>query len=209
MNLFRKIILRFDRSFLRLRTWIWRRKAAWQAWVNGGNASLIKCSVEAPLRINGRGTVILDDTTIGYRLGPRVGNGESVLQARREKSLIKIGKNTNINNNLTIICNEKVEIGCDCLIGEEVKIYDSDFHGIHPENRRGNKGKIASVTIGNNVWIGSRAIILKGVQIGTGSIIGAASVVTSDVPENVIFAGSPARLVQHLVSNDPSKGSIE
>ena len=131
-------------------------------------------------------------------------------KARREKSLIKIGKNTNINNNLTIICNEKVEIGCDCLIGEEVKIYDSDFHGIHPENRRGNKGKIASVTIGNNVWIGSRAIILKGVQIGKRARLSEpASVVTSDVPENVIFAGSPARLVQHLVSNDPSKGSIE
>ncbi|WP_417748812.1 acyltransferase [Rosistilla oblonga] len=117
-----------------------------------------------------------------------------LLQPRTQDSSITIGDRVAFSNNVSVIANQSVSIGDDCLIGDLVTIFDSDFHEIHPQNRRAN-GKHSPVRIGNNVWIGSRSMVLKGVSIGDNSIIGAMSLVTKDIPANVIAGGSPARVI--------------
>jgi acetyltransferase-like isoleucine patch superfamily enzyme len=90
-------------------------------------------------------------------------------------------------------------IGDRCLIGDSVIIYDSDFHNLQPEIRRDARTSCAPVTIGDNVWIGSRAMILKGVTIGDDSVIGAMSLVNSSIPARCVAAGNPARVIRELV----------
>jgi acetyltransferase-like isoleucine patch superfamily enzyme len=87
------------------------------------------------------------------------------------------------------------------MVAPNVIIVDSDFHAIWPpQNRLSNAGleNDESVYIDKNVWIGMNTIILKGVNIGKNSIIGAGSVVTSDIPADCIAAGNPARIIKHL-----------
>jgi len=77
-------------------------------------------------------------------------------------------------------------------IGPYVTIADSDFHDLH---QRGVRPPSAAVTIGDHVWIGGKASILKGVTIGRGAVVGIGSVVTRDVPPFAIVAGVPARVI--------------
>lgn len=101
-----------------------------------------------------------------------------------------------INSNSQIVCSEKIEIGNNVAIADGVIIRDSDDHNIEIEGYE----KTKPVKIGNNVWIGQRATILKGVTIGDGSIIAAGSVVTKDIPKNCIAAGVPAKIIRTDVS---------
>jgi acetyltransferase-like isoleucine patch superfamily enzyme len=95
-----------------------------------------------------------------------------------------------------------VQIGCHCLIAGGVRISDFDGHSIDAgERRNGLPAPIESVkqvTVGNDVWIGHGAIILKGVTIGDRAIIGARAVVTKDVQADTVVAGNPARVVKSL-----------
>jgi acetyltransferase-like isoleucine patch superfamily enzyme len=79
-----------------------------------------------------------------------------------------------------------------------VYIYDSDSHELDPRRRRGGTPAKAQVTLGENVFVGDRSLILKGVEIGAHSVIGAGSVVVSSIPEGVIAAGNPARVIREL-----------
>ena len=88
-----------------------------------------------------------------------------------------------------------VEIGDNCMLAESSLITDADWHDIY---HRILPGKREPVRIGNNVWVGDRVTICKGVTIGDNSVIGAASVVTKDVPPNTIAAGNPARPVGEI-----------
>lgn len=103
-----------------------------------------------------------------------------------------------VNCNTVICALKRIEIGNDCLVGDAVAIFDSDFHELNPSRRRLGSGPVMPVVIGNNVWIGSRSIILKGVSLGDNSVIGAMSVVTKPVPPNTLVAGNPARVVRSL-----------
>lgn len=95
-----------------------------------------------------------------------------------------------------MIANRRVEIGQDCLISPFCYIIDSD-HGFQKGLPiRSQKYTINPVVIGDDVWIGVGSAVLKGVSIGAGSVIGARSVVTKDIPESVIAVGSPARVVK-------------
>ncbi len=94
-----------------------------------------------------------------------------------------------------IRCMEKIEIGNGCAIGRNVLIMDFDAHEITYSDGRKNR-ITAPVIIGDHVWIGAGATILKGVTIGDGAIIGAGSVVTKDVAANTIVAGNPARVIR-------------
>ncbi|HET8939518.1 MAG TPA: acyltransferase [Polyangiales bacterium] len=88
-----------------------------------------------------------------------------------------------------------VDIGDSCMLAESVYITDADWHDHY---HRIYPGKRAAVTLHANVWVGDRVSICKGVSIGENSIIGAASVVTKDVPANSIAAGNPARVISEL-----------
>jgi len=92
---------------------------------------------------------------------------------------------------------ESIILGDRVVCGANVTITDTDWHGTRPEERR-DGAKSAPVEIGNDVWIGLNALVLKGVRIGRGSVIAAGSVVTRDVPEGVIAAGNPAVVVREL-----------
>lgn len=108
---------------------------------------------------------------------------------------ISIGDYCVISPGLRIRSAVGVEIGNNCMFAEGIYITDADWHDAY---HRIFPGKRDPVRIGNNVWVGDRATICKGVTIGDNSIIGACSVVTKDVPPNTIAAGNPARQVGEL-----------
>jgi acetyltransferase-like isoleucine patch superfamily enzyme len=104
---------------------------------------------------------------------------------------IRIGNGVLIGDSVFIGAHEKVTIGDNNIIASEVLIIDTDRHGID-----GQPAKEQPVIIGNNVWIGLRAMILEGVTIGDNSIVGAGSVVAKSVAPNSIVAGNPARFIR-------------
>jgi acetyltransferase-like isoleucine patch superfamily enzyme len=126
-------------------------------------------------------------------------NHPIMLRTLRPGATIAIGKNVGMSGG-AICAAVRVEIGNDCLIGANVVISDTDFHPLSPVGRRYNmnQNEIAAspVIIEDNVFIGTGAIILKGVRVGKNSVIGAGAVVTKDIPANSIAAGNPARLIK-------------
>ena len=154
---------------------------------------------QVPLRSEGEGTLrIGQNNSFGYRLTTMLGSGEILLQARDANAVIEIGDENTFNNNISIIANERIVIGSGCQIGDLVAIYDCDFHEINPATRNRSHGPTKPVHIGNNVWLGSRVIVLKGVVIGDNSVIAAASVVTKSIPANCIAAGCPVDIIRSI-----------
>ena len=104
------------------------------------------------------------------------------------------------NFNLTILDSGKVIIGDNVLIGPNVSIYSVTHPFDYIERRKGYiQGK--QITIGNDVWIGGNVVILPGVSIGDNTIIGAGSVVTKDIPSNVIAVGNPCKIIKKNTSH--------
>jgi acetyltransferase-like isoleucine patch superfamily enzyme len=99
-----------------------------------------------------------------------------------------------INNNLNLSCFQSIQIGDGVAISENVCIRDSDNHAI------GRKPHAAAIKIGNRVWIGMNATVLKGVTIGDGAVIAAGSVVIEDVPPRTLVAGVPAKVKKQDVN---------
>lgn len=106
-----------------------------------------------------------------------------------EGGKLVIGKGTYLNRNVQIVVRDSVSIGRQVKIGWDVVIMDTDLHG-----HSGQPAKTRPVVIGDDVWIGCRALILKGVRIGEGAIIAAGAIVTKDVPPLAVVA-SPAASV--------------
>lgn len=119
-----------------------------------------------------------------------------VFSTRSPQATIKLGDHCGLTG-VVIVAEREVLIGDHVLIGANTVITDTDFHPLSPESRRSNinAGESAPIHIENDVFIGTQAIILKGVTIGTGAVIGARSVVTKDVAPRSIVAGNPAREV--------------
>jgi len=121
----------------------------------------------------------------------KVNLGTGVTISLEQNTVLEIGNGTFINPNSEIYVRDKISIGSNCAISWNVTILDSDSHAVIDENGV-EKNRNSPVSIGNNVWIGTGATILKGVSIGDGAIIAAKSVVTKDVPSNTVVAGNPA-----------------
>lgn len=144
------------------------------------------------------------------------------LVCERKEALICIGADSFIAGDAVISARNSIQIGCHCLIAAGVVIQDHNSHSLSAAERRKDieyaRARIlgqpredkdfsatieSPVVIGDDAWIGLRAIILKGVAIGARSIIGAGSVVTSDIPADCIAAGNPARVVKDNSSTFP------
>jgi maltose O-acetyltransferase len=152
-----------------------------------------------PVRSGGQGTLRVGDQTIfGFPLSFRLGNGEIMLQPRTVDAEILIGQDTIFNNNTAVCAVKSIRVGNNCRIGDCVSIMDADFHEINPATRDSSAGVVKPVNIGDNVWIGSRVMILKGASIGDNSVIAAMSVVTSAIPANCVAAGIPARVIRQI-----------
>jgi acetyltransferase-like isoleucine patch superfamily enzyme len=103
---------------------------------------------------------------------------------------LSIGKGTYLNRNVHIVVNESVRIGRGVKIGWDVVIMDTDLHG-----HSGEPARTKPVVIEDDVWIGCRALILKGVHIGAGAIIAAGAIVTKDVPPLAVVASPSATVL--------------
>ena len=114
---------------------------------------------------------------------------------------IEIGENFYSNYNLIILDCAKVLIGDNIMIGPNVSIYTAG-HPVHYEIRNQGYEYTVPVSIGNNVWIGGNAVINPGVSIGDNSVIGSGSVVTKDIPGNVIAAGNPCKVLRGINEED-------
>jgi len=161
-----------------------------------------------PALLLGSGSISFgEDVELGWPSSKSFHTGYCHLEATTAGSRIEIGDGVQINNDAFIKSEGPgITIGRGALIGSEVTVYDSDFHDLRPGRHRGGEPRMAAVEIGEDVFIGDRVVILKGVRIGRHSVIGAGSVVTRSVPDLVIAAGNPARVVRSLSpASDPGE----
>ncbi len=114
---------------------------------------------------------------------------------------IEIGENFYSNHNLIILDCAKVTIGDNVLIGPNVGIYTVG-HLLHYELRTQEYEYAFPITIGDNVWIGGNVVMNPGVSIGENTVIGSGSVVTKDIPSNVIAVGNPCKVLRELTNDD-------
>ena len=114
---------------------------------------------------------------------------------------ITVGKRFYANSYCTIIDVAPVTIGDNVLLGPNVQIITAG-HPIHPDSRNSKYEYGIPITIGDNVWIGAGAIILPGVNIGSNTVIGAGAVVTKDIPDGVVAAGNPCRIIKEITEED-------
>ena len=111
---------------------------------------------------------------------------------------IILGEHVGLNGT-TIVSRKKISIGDNTMIAPNTIIADHDGHVAWPPSERLTKsGAEAEIVIEHDVWIGMNCIILKGVRIGSGSIIAAGSIVIEDVDPNSLYAGNPAKKVKQL-----------
>ncbi|WP_293895304.1 acyltransferase, partial [Flavobacterium sp.] len=120
------------------------------------------------------------------------------LEARNSESEINIGDNVSINNGFSAVAFSKITIQSTVLIGVNCSIIDNDGHNLEIDKRNDDEPKHEPVFIAENVFLGDDVTILKGVTIGKNSVIGNGSIVTKSIPENVVAAGNPARVIRNL-----------
>lgn len=116
-------------------------------------------------------------------------------------SNIRIGARSFVNFGLVALDVASITIGDDVQIGTNVQLL-TPTHPIDPAQRRAKWESAAPITIGDNVWLGSGAIILAGVTIGENTVVGAGSVVTADLAPNVVAVGNPARVIRTITVAD-------
>ena len=194
---FRKIF----RTIVHLVDWIRTRIVLY------GNAVLF-----SSIRSNGFPYVIVANGAKGMRIGKNfaMNNGikgnpigcyeRCTFFVDRDSEII-IGDNVGISQS-ALISYCSIHIGNNVKIGGGSVVYTSDFHSLNPETRASSEDlanrKVGCVIIEDNVFIGAKSIILKGVTIGSNSIVGAGSVVTKSIPPNQIWAGNPAKFIRNI-----------
>lgn len=151
--------------------------------------------VRRPAHIRVMGEVVLGS---GFMASPGL-----IMDVLAKDAVLRIGKNVKLNQRVHLAVMEKVEIGDDCLLGSNILITDHS-HGHYsgegqsspftPPNER--PLDISPVVIGDRVWIGDNVVVLHGSSVGSGTIVGANSIVKGALPDNVIAAGAPARPIK-------------
>lgn len=119
-------------------------------------------------------------------------NHKCIISTLNSDALILIGSNCGFSGT-TIGCAKEIVMGNKVRCGANTLITDTDWHGDDPR-----AGEPQAVKIEDNVWLGYGAIVLKGVTIGENSVIGAGSVVTKNIPANVVAAGNPCKVIKKL-----------
>jgi acetyltransferase-like isoleucine patch superfamily enzyme len=153
--------------------------------------------------VEGRGRILLgDDVTLDGKL--------SISFASRfsDSPTLEVGDRSLLSHDCTLTIADRVTIGRDCLIAGGVMILDSSGHPLNPDRRRAklppDPHQVRPVTIGDNVWIGSRAIILPGTTIGDDCVVAAGSVLRGSIPDGSLVGGNPAQVVRNLRGDNPS-----
>jgi acetyltransferase-like isoleucine patch superfamily enzyme len=179
----RMLTPRYGRLFWR---YLWRRclTSAGRRWISDGPFFLGR---GLELKIEPRGQV---------RFGRFVWIGDGT-KIRCHEGAVEVGEKTVMGQECTISAYQRVRIGEQCVIADRAMFIDFD-HGIVEVERPIRLQGIykRDVEVGNNVWIGYGACILRGVSVGDNSVIGTNSVVTKDVPANAIVGGVPARIIR-------------
>jgi acetyltransferase-like isoleucine patch superfamily enzyme len=124
----------------------------------------------------------------------------TTLQMGEYEGSISVGNNVLLMNGIRISSASSIEIGDDCMLANYCYLTDADWHDVHV--RIMPVGKTAPIVLEKGVWVGDSAIICKGVRIGENSVIAAGSVVSRNVPPNVVVAGNPAKIIKKI---DPKK----
>ena len=123
----------------------------------------------------------------------------AVARLRCERgATLEIGDSVYLNSGTCIFASRRITIGSHTRVGEGAYIADTDFHELAP----GTPPAAAPITIGRNVWIGRNAVIRPGVTLGDHAVVGAAAVVTADVPARTVVAGVPARALRTIECPD-------
>lgn len=141
-------------------------------------------------QVLGSPTVTATDLEIGDDFKVWSGHRQTLISGRGQ---LRIGDRVFVNCGTVILAVASIVIGDDVALGNEVYLMDSNSHGIE-----GAAHVEAPVQIGDGSWLGARAMVLPGVTIGRRVLVAAGSVVTRDVPDDVLVAGNPARVVRAL-----------
>ena len=138
----------------------------------------------------------LRSSVVSNPLGP---NHPVILCTWKPGSALQVGENFAMTGG-SICAAERITIGNNVTVGANCTIVDTDFHPLSPELRRQRpqESVTAPIVIEDEAFIGMNCLILKGVTIGHGSVIGAGSVVTKDIPPGVIVGGNPACIIREI-----------
>lgn len=171
--------------------------------------------------VTGPHTLIIEgeDNTVRIGAGTRLGLN---LTVRGQRNRVEIGEACHLHGFVNVLCSDarlaigarttmvqgsiqlhepgEIVFGEDCMISSQVYVSLSDIHPIFDLSTGQRINPAGSINVGDHVWAGLRCMILKGAQIGGGSIIAAGSIVSGQTPENVVVAGAPARLLRENVA---------
>jgi acetyltransferase-like isoleucine patch superfamily enzyme len=175
-----------------------RRSVKYTYLVSIGYIKLHACTkvgkgtwVEGRVQINNSGKILLgNDIRI-------VGNQIPVELLSYPTGTLSIGNGTFINSGVSICATSSVTIGCNCLIGQNTMIMDTDLHDVTDIHK---SPEPSPVVIEDNVWLAARVIVLKGVRIGKGAVVAAGAVVTKNVAAYTLVAGVPAKVIRNINS---------
>lgn len=168
-----------------MKAWRARQQRRYARRVLGGAAKVGSNPV-----VIGRPIIDAPDLEIGDRFMIWSAHRQTLLSG---PGRIRIGNGVFINAGSVVYSELAVTIGDDVALANEVYLMDTPSHGIE-----GRQPEPAAVVIGAGSWVGARAIVLPGVTIGSRVVVGAGSVVTRDVPDDVMVAGNPARVIRPL-----------
>ncbi len=122
---------------------------------------------------------------------------------------VSVGDGTFVGDACTFSAACRITVGKNCLIASMVRIHDNDGHPLDAARRRCGErispAECKEVVIGDNVWIGAGAVILKGATLSENAVIGTGAIVTGDVPANTVVAGNPARVLKTLGGEDEQR----